>query len=121
MPAIILILFLFLLTGGSPPGGYGTPRKAGAEGLEPWVLTVTGINCVTAVASPIDCVNALAVDKYVTYTVTNNKGLTTTRTRTFPAKMTERALELSLAHELHQRKYAPPPEKTVTPGFTITK
>ena len=121
MPAIIFLLFLVLFMGGSLPGGGGPPLKASAGGHEPWTLTVTGLNCTTAVSAPIDCSDVLAANKFITYTITNLRGFSQTRTRTFPATMNNEALENSLAHELHQRKYAPPAKKSVAPGFTLTK
>ena len=92
-----------------------------AGGHEPWTLTVTGINCTTVVSAPIDCGDVLAVNKFVTYTISSSKGGTLTRTRTFPSAMDDTALRNSLAHELHQRKYAPPAQSPVAPGLTITK
>ena len=107
----VLLVFILLLS--------TVPATAG--GHEPWTLTVTGINCTTAISAPIDCGDAMAANKYITYTITNTRGFSQTRTRTFSPIVTDEVLRHSLAHELHQQKYAPPAQSSVAPGHTITK
>lgn len=115
MPAIIFLFVLFLFFGGQ------VQPHANAGGHEPWTLTVTGINCTTAVSAPIDCGDVLAMNKVVTYTITNLKGFSLSSAQTFPATLPNEALHNSLAHELHRQKYVPKAKSPVAPGLTITK